>query len=61
MAKYRERNPFAEITLQEANEMKYRNDYAIAIEIYDQVLEIDPQNVRVFHSKGNAMGSAWQI
>jgi len=55
MAKNRERNPFAEITLQQANELKYRNDYANAIEIYDQVLEIDPQNARAFHSKGNAM------
>ncbi|WP_067051427.1 tetratricopeptide repeat protein [Methanofollis ethanolicus] len=49
------RDPLAEITLHQANEMKYRGDYAKAIEIYDRVLEIDPKHARAFHSKGNVL------
>ncbi len=48
-------NPHAEIILHQASEMKHRGDLTRALEIYDQVLEIDPQNVRACHSKGNVM------
>jgi tetratricopeptide (TPR) repeat protein len=49
------RDPLVEITLHQANEMKYRGDYAKALEIYDRVLEIDPKHARAFHSKGNVL------
>ncbi|MDD4254411.1 MAG: tetratricopeptide repeat protein [Methanofollis sp.] len=49
------RDPLVEITLHQANEKKYRSEYAKAIEIYDRVLEIDPKHARAFHSKGNVL------
>ncbi len=48
-------NPYVEIILHQANEMKHRGDLTKALEIYDQVLLIDPQNARACHSKGNVM------
>lgn len=48
-------NPYAEIILHQANEMKYRGDYEQALTIYDQVLSIDPRNARAYHAKGNIM------
>ena len=46
-------NPYAEIILHQAHEMKNQGEYLKAIEIYDQVLEIDPRNSRAHHSKGD--------
>lgn len=48
-------DPLTEIKLHQANEMKHRRDYARAIEVYDQVLEIDPKHARALHSKGNTL------
>ena len=48
-------NPHVEIMLRQANEMKHREDYAKAIEVYDQILQIDPRHARTFHSKGNVL------
>jgi len=48
-------NPHVEIMLRQANEKKYHEDYAKAIEGYDQVLKIDPRHARAFHSKGNVL------
>lgn len=48
-------NPYTEINLHKANEMKYRGDYEQALTIYDQVLSIDPRNARAHHAKGNIM------
>jgi tetratricopeptide (TPR) repeat protein len=48
-------NPHIEIMLRQANERKYHEDYAKAIEGYDQVLKIDARHVRAFHSKGNVL------
>jgi len=48
-------NPHAEIILHQANERKHSGDLTKALEIYDQVLMIDPGNARAYHSKGNVM------
>jgi len=48
-------DPHEEIMLHQANEMKYHNEYAEAIRIYDQVLLINPRHVKALHSKGNAL------
>ena len=48
-------DPYEEILLHQANEMKYRDEYAEAIRIYDQVLLMNPCHVKALHSKGNAL------
>ncbi len=48
-------NPHVEIMLRQANEKKYHEDYAKAIEGYDLVLKINPRHARAFHSKGNVL------
>ena len=48
-------NPHAEILLHQANELKTHDEYAKAIEMYDQVLRIEPKNSRALHSKANVL------
>jgi tetratricopeptide (TPR) repeat protein len=48
-------DPYEEILLRQANEMKYRDEYTEAIRIYDQVLLTNPCQVKALHSKGNAL------
>lgn len=48
-------DPHEEIMLHEANEMKYRNEYAEAIRIYDLILQTNPHHAKALHSKGNAL------
>lgn len=48
-------NPYAEIILHQANELKFKGDYEQALMIYDQVISLDPNNARAHHAKGNIM------
>ena len=46
-------NPYAEIILHQAHEIRDQGDYLKALEIYDQVLEIDPRHAQAHHNKGD--------
>lgn len=48
-------DPNEEVMLRQANELKYHDEYAEAIRIYDQILLMNPSQVRALHSKGNAL------
>lgn len=48
-------NPHAEIMLHQANELKTHDQYEKAIEMYDQVLKLEPMNAQAHHSKGNVL------
>lgn len=48
-------NPHVEIMLHQADELKMDGKYEKAIEVYDQVITIDPRNARAFHSRANVL------
>ena len=46
-------NPYVEITLHQALDLQMQGKYEDALEMYDQVLEMDPQESRAHLAKGN--------
>jgi tetratricopeptide (TPR) repeat protein len=46
-------NPYVEIMLKNAHEMRNKGEYGRAIDIFDQVLSMAPANPRALHSKGD--------
>ena len=46
-------NPYTEITLHQALEMEMQGNHQKALEIYDQVIQMDPRDARAFQAKGD--------
>lgn len=46
-------NPYTEITLSQALELKMQGKYEEALRVYDSVLEMNPRESRAHHAKGD--------
>ncbi|WP_319580689.1 tetratricopeptide repeat protein [uncultured Methanospirillum sp.] len=46
-------NPYTEITMHQALEMQMAGNYEKALEMYDQVLQMEPAHAGAHHAKGN--------
>jgi tetratricopeptide (TPR) repeat protein len=48
-------NPYVELTLHQAMDMRMQGNYQDALEVYDRVLEMDPYEARAYHGKGDIL------
>jgi len=46
-------NPYAEITMHQALDMQMQGNYEKALEMYDQVLQMEPSHAGAHNAKGN--------